>query len=307
MSKNTMAVLIPTWKRPEKFRKCLEHLEKQTRAADQLYLVSRIEDSETQEIIKEFQNKLPIIAIHVERAGVIHAENAGLKRVKEDILCFLDDDAYTPPNWLENIEELLIQNPDYIGVGGPDVIFQDLHKNYRRVVDKVGNVSWYGKMIGNHHHEVIAQLDVDVLKGVNMSFWRKHVPMLDEELQSDIREGNGSHWELDICLAMSKHGKFLFSPKLELLHDSNHSHFIPNKVAINNARNYTYVILKHFGLFQRIAFLIYLLAIGNTNAFGILKCFVELVKKRRPSVLRIYALNLLGILKGIRTFLVSSR
>ena len=305
MTKKTMAVLIPTWKRPEKLRKCLQALTSSDMMPDAIYVVHRPEDTESATVIESFLNSLPITKVLVNEPGVIYAENAGLKQVKEDYICFLDDDAYVPTHWCRVIHEKLSSDANIIGVGGPDIIFQDLKNDYRRIVNKVGMISSYGRLTGNHHHEVKQDMIVDVLKGVNMSFRREFVPQLDQELQSSIREGNGSHWELDICLQMSKHGKFLFTPELELQHDSNHSHFIEDKVAVNNARNYTYVILKNFTFFKKIAFLFYVMSVGNTNAFGILKCVQELLSQRRLRPLKIYGLNLLGIYKGIRTYITS--
>jgi len=306
MSKKTMAVLIPTWKRAEKLKRCLTHLTKQQRPPNKVVVVHRPDDSETIDVLKEFESRLPLQKVRVTKPGVIHAENSGLKSIDQDIICFLDDDAYCPPHWLKIIEQKLADKT-IIGVGGPDIIIQDLENNYRKKVQKVGQISWFGKLIGNHHHEVDQDHIVDILKGVNMSFKREYVPMLDQELQSDIREGNGSHWELDICLQMSKHGSFLFTPELELEHDSNHSHFIADKVAINNARNYTYVILKNFNFFKKLAFFSYIVLVGNSNAFGIGKFLKELLRVRRPRIIKLYFLNLLGIFKGIKAYLVSSR
>lgn len=298
-----MAVLIPTWKRPEKLRTCLEHLTQQEHMPDSIYVVYREEDSESKLVIDSFIPKIPIKPVIVETPGVVHAENAGLKMVSEDIICFLDDDAYAPTHWTKVIHDKLSSQEEIIGIGGPDIIIQDLESGYRKVVENVGRLTWYGRLVGNHHHKVEKERVVDVLKGVNMSFKRKFVPMLDTELQSSIREGNGSQWELDICMQMSQYGKFLFSPEIELNHDSNHSHFIEDKVAINNARNYTYVILKNFSILKKLAFMFYILIMGNSNAYGLLKFMVELKRQRRLRVFRIYTLNLLGIFKGIRSYL----
>jgi glycosyltransferase involved in cell wall biosynthesis len=303
MENMSLAVLIPTWKRAEKLNTCLEHLTKQELTPTRVYVVYREEDPESKAVIDQYLEKLPLTPVLVETPGVVHAENAGLKHVKEDIICFLDDDAYAPAHWTKIIHRKLSESDEIIGIGGPDIIIQDLASGYRRVVETVGQLSWYGRLVGNHHHEVKKDSYVDILKGVNMSFKRKYVPMLDEELQSSIREGNGSQWELDICMQMSKHGKFLFTPEIELNHDSNHSHFIADKVAVNNARNYTYVILKNFSFFKKLAFLLYIFVMGNTNAYGVMKCLIEFLRQRRLRVFRIYTLNLLGIFKGIRTYI----
>lgn len=263
-----LQVLIPTYKRPQLLKECLESLSHQDRLADRIIIVTREEDKETHHIIEEFQSRLPSIKkIIVSKPGVVAAENTGLKHVHDGIVVFLDDDARVRSSWLKRIEEHFL-DPSVVGVGGPDFIVHHYNPQYRKLVEKAGYINFFGKIVGNHHHMVSEVLQVDVLKGVNMALRRNAFSYLDEKLGSLIEEGNGSHWELDLCLSVAGRGKLLFDPALDLLHYSNHDHFIEKKNYINNARNYIYVILKHSSLPRKIVFLSYMLLVGQEQIYG---------------------------------------
>lgn len=47
--------------------------------------------------------------------------NLGIKRALGEFIAFLDDDAYPDSNWLENANNLLTSNQEYIGVCGPSL------------------------------------------------------------------------------------------------------------------------------------------------------------------------------------------
>jgi GT2 family glycosyltransferase len=297
------SVIVPTWKRHEKVFKCLNSLVAQEVATDQVIFVYRDIDPESLEVAKKFEDKLPMLIIEVTQPGVIHAENAALKEAKNEIVCFLDDDAEAPKHWIKKIKEYFISDTNIIGVGGPDRIVSNT-SDQRWEVDKVGQVTWYGKLIGNHHHIVKKVQHVQVLKGVNMSFRRELVPLLDQKLQSDHNKGNGSSWELDICLQMQKKGIMIFDPELEVAHDSNHSHFIKYDNIRNSSRNYVYVMLKNLNIFRKIIFLIYITLVGNQNTFGVIKVLNEILKTMSFKPLKAYFYHLSGYLLGIQAYLL---
>ncbi|MEE3078861.1 MAG: glycosyltransferase [Bdellovibrionota bacterium] len=292
----TLSVLIPTWKRPQMLKKCLSHLNNQEVSPDQVVIVTRDNDEESINIVNDFKEYLPIEHVFVNKPGVIYAENAGLKVINTDITSFLDDDAYVPKYWVKLIKEHF-NNSEIIGVGGPDLIIRQVNDGYRKDVDTVGRITWYGNPIGNHHHRVSTIHEVEILKGVNMSFRSQLLPYLDTNLQSDITEGNGSFWELDICMQLKGKGKMIFDPSLEVEHDSDHSHFIPDKVIYNNSRNYTYVMLKNLNFIKKLIFITYVLLLGNTNSWGFLKFMQQLFKGNRDAV-KHFKLSLKGFLKG---------
>lgn len=295
-----VSVLLPTWKREEKLKLALESLVCQSRQPDEVITIFRDIDPEAKEVIDSFKQRLPIKDKMVDVPGVIHAENTALELASGDIIFFLDDDAEAPIDWIKNALNHFASNPQVGGVGGPDLITEHYDPNYRKVVSQIGIVKPYGKIIGNHHHLAEGIKEVDVLKGVNMSFRREIFPKLDTNLQSNHREGNGSHWELDVCLAIKKKGyKLLFDPALDVRHNSNHSHFIHNKNIQNNARNLTYVILKHFSFANKIKFFLYIWFAGNTQIIGLAKLLHLCLRNGPIKAINDYFYSLKGHLKGI--------
>lgn len=306
-----ISVLIPTWKRKEKLKNALKAVASQRVYPDQLVIVCRDIDTESQDVVKEFmsenQNKFLIELGIVDKPGVIFAENKALDLASGDIICFADDDAVIPLHWVETVRNHFLQAPKLAGVGGPDFILNHGDKNYRKTVLEVGKIKWYGKVVGNHHHMVSKVMRVDVLKGVNMSFRRSYVKHLDTNLQSEHHAGNGSHWELDLCFHVAKlGGEMIFDPALDVIHDSNHSHFVHRENFINNARNLSYVMFKNLPLLNKIIFLFYILFVGNEQIYGGIKVLTMLPRLGFKDTFKNYSYSLMGLKLGIATYFKAS-
>lgn len=299
-----VSVLIPTWKRLEKFSKAIESILNQEEKADQIIVACRDIDRDSQELVKTYLSKGPIELVIVDKAGVIAAENKAMSLAVGDIICFLDDDAIAPPHWIKLIKQHFQNSPQIAAIGGPDFILHH-HLNingetYRKTVEQVGHITWFGKIIGNHHQLTQEMIEVDILKGVNMAFRKEFVRPLDTVLQSEHHLGNGSHWELDLCFHVKKSGgKLFFDPKLDLIHDSNHGHFVHRDNFINNARNLTYVMMKNLSYPRVFAFLIYSIFIGNEQIYGLGKLFISSLKIGFKSSRTNYLYSLIGLKNGI--------
>jgi len=296
-------IIIPTWKRHELLSLALNSLIKQTRKPDQVIVVYRQEDNESLNTIKKFKNVLNINEILVEEPGVIYAENKGINAASGDIIVFLDDDAEVKNNWLQLIENNFNDNKNIVGVGGPDFITGHHDPNYRKIIETIGKITFFGKIIGNHHHISKSKLYVDVLKGVNMAFKASVINLLDPKLQSLHNQGNGSHWELDLCLQATKYGKLLFDPALDLLHHSNHTHFIHHLNLQNNSRNLSYVILKNFNIFRKIFFILYITIIGNSQIIGFGKYIQLCVQNGVKLATSDYYYSTKGLIRGVQLFI----
>lgn len=307
MSEPTFTVLIPTWKRPHKIKICLEHLEKQIIKPDQIIVVVRKEDLEGIEVVQSFNNKLHNLEIlFADKPGVVIAENVGLANIKNDYICFIDDDGYAPEDWILRIKNFFKENPKAQALGGSDIIKTEPWTYHDFAVTEVGRVTFYGKVIGNHHRKALGSLrNVDVLKGVNMVFKNKNLPRLDVNLAGiDGNHGNGSQWELDLCLSVNKDRKSIyFDPNLVVVHDSDHSTHLKEIVAFNNTHNMTYVMLKHLSFIRKICFIFYALVIGNEQLPGALKLCFQLIKEKDKKMISIYINKLKGFCAGFATYL----
>lgn len=307
----TISVIVPTWKRPAKLKICLEHLELQETKAYEILVVMRKEDVDGIAVAKLFIDKIPEMKIlYTELPGVINAENIGLSNAKGEVVAFIDDDGYAPSDWLSRIANFYQNFPDAGGYGGSDIIKSEPWTYHDFPVKRVGEITWYGKVIGNHHKKALGEFrEVDVLKGVNMSFRRKYLPFLDSKLAGiDGHLGNGSQWELDVCLAVKAQGvKIFFDPDLVVTHDSDHSTHVKEIVMINNAHNLSYVMAKHFHGFRYFVFLLFALVFGSEQLPGVIKTLVTIVREKNVQSIKFYRGKLQGFFQGICTYRKSTR
>lgn len=301
------SVLIPSYLRPQKLTRCLEALTKQSVMPDEVVVVHRNTDNDTIEVLEKFTPSLPLLIRSIDLPGVIHAENLAINSASGDLLCFIDDDAYAPIDWIEKIKIHFNKNPQLIALGGPDNIIGD--EQYRKTVNTFGKLAWYGKLIGNHHHTGAGVHRVQVLKGVNMIVKKDSMPLLDPLLSSEKYKGNGCHWELDVFLRIQKispDSEILFDTSLEVQHESQHVDIITKENHRNNARNMTYVYLKNLSFMTNFFHFIYLIFIGHARIPGILKIIHFLVKNENDKFTKIiFAWH--GVFEGIKMYYRSVR
>ncbi|AFZ16041.1 glycosyltransferase family 2 protein [Allocoleopsis franciscana] len=272
-----ITVIVPTYRRTKDLAKCLEELQKQTRPADEVILVVRDTDTETWAFLEAFNlGSLPLRTETVSITGVVAAMNTGLEVAKGDIIAFTDDDAGPHPDWLERIETYFLADDRVGGVGGRDWVYHgtELEDGAREVV---GQVQWFGRVIGNHHIGVGEPREVDVLKGVNMSFRRTAIA----GLRFDPRmRGTGAqvHFEVAFTLALRRAGwTLIYDPKVAVDHfrgqrfdEDKRDTF--NDLAVTNAvHNETLILLEHFSWIQRTVFLVWAMLVGTRDAPGFLQ------------------------------------
>jgi glycosyltransferase involved in cell wall biosynthesis len=273
-----ITTIIPTYRRPKDLARCLEALKQQTRPVDELVIVVRDTDVESWLLLETFKHSpLPLHTVKVTVPGVVEAMNIGLEAASGEILAFTDDDAAPHPDWLERIEAYFLSDKRIGGVGGRDWLYcgtelQELGE--RRVV---GQVQWFGRVIGNHHLGVGTPRKVDVLKGVNMSFRRSAI----KPIRFDKRmRGTGAqvHFELAFTLALKRAGwEIIYDPMIGVDHypaqrfdEDRRNQF--NKIALmNEVHNETLALLEHLPLPGRIVFIIWAVLIGTSKKRGFLQ------------------------------------
>ena len=98
---------------------------------------------------------------------------AGLAEAETPLVAFTDDDAVPRPDWVERLLEPF-GDPRIGAVGGRDAIRGD-DTEYPPSTERVGMVSRWGRLVGNHHIGIGPARDVDVLKGVNCMYRRSAI------------------------------------------------------------------------------------------------------------------------------------
>jgi glycosyltransferase involved in cell wall biosynthesis len=275
-----ISVIVPTYRRPKDLVRCLGSIRNQTRPADEVILIIRDSDMETRKILEEFDTfNLPLLLVDVNIPGVVAAMNAGLDVAQGDIISFTDDDAAPHINWIERIESHFLANSTVGGVGGRDYIYAN-NELWNGEEEIVGQLLWFGKMIGNHHLGVGKPREVDILKGVNMSFRRQAI--LDNHF--DLRMlGSGAqvHFEVEFCLRLKKAGwKLIYDPEIAVDHyfsqrfDEDQRHQFNELAFFNEVHNETLALLDYLPPMRRLTFFFWSIVIGHRRAVG----FVQLLR-----------------------------
>ncbi len=269
-----ISVVIPTYRRPKELARCLDALKKQKRPTDEVLVVVRDTDTETWTFLQTLNPELlPLRTVTVNVSGVVTAMNAGMEATSGDIIAFTDDDAAPHTDWLERIEAHFLSDSNIGGIGGRDWVYHgtQLEEGEREVV---GKVQWFGRVIGEHHFGVGEAREVDVLKGVNMSFRRSAIG----EKHFDRRmRGTGTqvHFELAFSLALKQAGwKLIYDPKIAVDHfparrfDEDQRNTFNDLACFNAVHNETLVLLENLPLIRRTVFVFWATLVGTRESPG---------------------------------------
>lgn len=92
-----MAIIIPTKDRPEKVKKLLSSISKQTLLCGRIIIVDSGADIES--VVNDFINVLPVEYYRSSKQGQIYQRNFGISFLDEKtkLVCFLDDDIVLEP------------------------------------------------------------------------------------------------------------------------------------------------------------------------------------------------------------------
>jgi len=265
-----MSVLIVSYRRPELLANCLRSLQRQTRLPDEVLVVGVEGDEATAEVVRRCAaaSAFPVAWYATPTPSVVAQTNLGLTHATGDVVAFTNDDAEPFPDWLARIEPYY-EDETIGGVGGRDYIHLADGRILDGQADCVGRITWFGRVHGNHHLSFPQVVDVDVLKGVNMSCRREVLEPLDLRMV----QGGRWHWELDMCLGVRQIGKRLvFDPRICV----DHFHFQAARPTIVDPKfvyaanhNLTLNLMKYFVPWRQWAFLFYTFLWGDFPEMGL--------------------------------------
>lgn len=308
----TIGVLVPTTYRHASLRRCLEALGSQNRPIDQLVVVHRRDDAAAAQVLVDARRCNPLAnaleEVIVELPGKSLAINAGLAVVRTDIICFTDDDAEPLVDWTERIEQALTDER-VGGVGGRDIVYNN-EKPDDDTCSVVGQLTWYGRIVGNHHLCLVPPTvrQVSILKGVNMAFRREALDGF--RLDPALGWKGAFHDEVDYCLYVRNRGKLLlYDPALQVIHRPAPRNWSADRrnfdvIQFESTFNLTYLLLKHLSWPRKIAFLVYSLLIGQRTALGLITFPYILTRRDKiygqfPAGARLQAIAYAGKLAAI--------
>ncbi len=275
----TATVLIPSYRRPDTLLRCLDAVLAGERLPAQVVVVLRDTDTDSHRRLREWLRSCPhaelVELAEVVRPGQVAATNAGLKLARGDVVCFIDDDTEPEPDWLARVMAHY-DAPDVVGVGGRDVVHID-GEVVAEPQAAVGRLTWFGRMIGNHHQPGFDEpVEVQHLKGANMSYRRGAVTGFDPHIR-------GAHLtDTDASLsARSGGGRLIYDPAAVVHHypaprTGGFSRASESAAEIYaDAHDWAYVMLKHLPASRRVAFWLFALLVGQGRRYGLLRMLVR--------------------------------
>ena len=303
----TFSVIIPSYRRPGSLLRCLQGLQQGSCLPDQVVVVLRDEDRASQDSLKRWRGvndlgrrvKLALAT----KPGQIQALNQGLAAATGEVVCFTDDDCVPRTEWLASLSRFY-SDPSVGGVGGRDIV----HRGDKQVAAQarvVGKLTWWGKVIGNHHCAATEQpVDADHLKGANMSFRRALLAGFDENLAG----GSACLNDTEASLQVTGQGfRLVYDPRALVDHypaerfGQSTRQLDDPYLVYSDSHNWVYCMLKHLSPVRRIAFLVYALLVGTGNRHGLLK-YLARVPYGPVAATRQLVASTTGKMQGIRTY-----
>jgi cellulose synthase/poly-beta-1,6-N-acetylglucosamine synthase-like glycosyltransferase len=279
----SVTVIIPTFRRLDILKKCLEGVFALDHQPNQILVVFRPEDDQETAhwLINEacpFYPKLQIVP--VLKPGVVAALNAGLGKAESEIIAIFDDDAVPRPDCLSRILAHFVE-ADVGAVGGRDVIHGF---NFTHEVARAGFRNWWGKIIGHHELVIGDPRQVEVLKGCNWAL--RHTAIgslqLDERLLGVGAQVANEWW---YCLNIRKaNWKIILDPSAIVDHypavkpDYSRTEFC-KKRCYETTHNDTATMLAFTSWHLRLRYLLFHILVGNRTCPGLYFIAHSLLKR----------------------------
>lgn len=282
-------------------------IERQTCRPMELVVVLRESDFASHQVVSDVKESCVGLLIRVAlvtEPGFLPPIYKGVEEAKGDIIAFMDDDAVAHQNWLEKIVPHY-RDPMVGGVGGRCVNYFDGKKAFYPPAKKVGQITWFGKPIGNLYRDTTFQCprDVQFLIGGNMSYrlatFRQALP------DPILRRHVAFHWEIDVGLKVLRRGhRIVFDPSIRVDHHSGPR--AQEGMRSVNAEgiywsnfNYAYIMRKHLTWPHFIAYLVYTTTIGWSDSPGFLRLLISWLLLRPMSISNVLAPSIRGRYAGL--------
>jgi glycosyltransferase involved in cell wall biosynthesis len=305
-----VAVVVPTYRRPDALSRCLAALDRLSRPPDEIVVVHRASgDDATQAVVTAWLQSTGTprrCSVEVSTPGVIQAMDAGVRATTGAIVVMLDDDVCLRPEWLDRCLAHY-RNPRVAGVGGLDILHYDTGTDYVPHAE-VGELRWYGRMIGNHHRGFGRARQVRFLKGANMSmrrsYWR-----FDHRLRG---QGAQVHWEAQVCLEAVQRDSvliYIYDPACVADHfpaprfDADWRGNPQRQAIMDTCHNETFVLLRYLKPCRRAPFLLYTFLVGHRQSWAVGRWLVARARHEHVSWHRQVAPSYYGKVAGVWTWL----
>jgi len=246
-----VSIIICTRNRAESLKKfALESILNLAYLNYEVVIVDDASKDKTQDIIREFENKIKNLTIvkNVQSKGLCYARNLGVKYSKGEIIAFTDDDCIVDKNWLNELVELYLKDEELMAAGG-DVRIGNSIKTY------------------NHNKEII---------GCNMSFRKEVFDKFLFDINMPFKSCSCDETEL-LHRIKNKNLKIAYTNKAIVKHFPQPAEYRANR-KIAEPLNYLYMYAKKIPLIKYYALFFITLLLGKQKKLYFQKGNKELVK-----------------------------
>jgi glycosyltransferase involved in cell wall biosynthesis len=208
------SIIIPTRNRANLLKKTIKALSDQLKSGDQLVVVDNNSRDKTAQLIKKFQEHLPVIYLKSAQKGPSAARNLGFERAKNELIVFLDDDCVVQDKWRANIEKNI--RPANYGT----TVFQG------KIINIFTRPSLLTPLFETRNKLIWQEITtskpwkkrlIRYLNAGNMYFHRRAVEDLEMLFDSHLFPYIGE--ETDLAYRLQASGKFIkFTPEVSVIH-----------------------------------------------------------------------------------------
>jgi GT2 family glycosyltransferase len=283
----SLAVVIPTYRRPGPLVDCVRSLVEGARQPDEIIVVGREDDTPTREALTQAQElcegKTALLAGWLTQPGHLPPVEKGLALASSAIVAFVDDDVTVTADWRGHLMAPFWD--PIVGVVGGQVITPSAPP--ARLKGRPGCISWYGKHWGNVAWlEGDSPIEVQAVMECNWA-WRRSV-LTSLTIDPTLNFDDAVMYGLDLCLQAASRGyRVLYEPRALVYH-----HAAPRAPELDRAdrprrvfsyaRNYTYIMLRRLPWWRRPIFLAWWFLIGERGSWGMGAAMAEILMGHFP-------------------------
>ncbi len=300
---------MPTFRRPTNLIRCLDALRRQERRPDEVLVAVRDDDPTTWATLVSWDSgRLPLRLVSAGLLGASEARNRCLDRATGELIAMTDDDTAPRSGWLARIHDRFESDLSLGGLGGPDWIGGKETPELERV-QEVGRIRWWGRRVGNHHRGSRAPVEVEWLKGANMSFRREAIRSI--RFGKSLR-GKAAQFGEDFAVSLELAAgpwKMAYDPAVAVDHfpgtlpGVGDHRTLRDMVSLEDAsHNETVVLLGYLSPLRRLAFLLWATLVGTKLLPGVLAATYLVLSQRSPAALMRCAVVFRGRVAGWKTW-----
>jgi len=140
-------------------RECLYSIFENTNDVYEILVISDCDDKHTREFMERIIRKHKNIFYFTQKSpGPAASRNLGIKRSREEIIAFLDDDCVVDKSWIKNILDAHKKNPKILAIAGAIIprnhsLISEFSQGLEARADTKNNSYFYPSIVNNNSYK----------------------------------------------------------------------------------------------------------------------------------------------------------